>query len=246
MQNITHLFSKTYSPVQALVLMRLNDPDKQSYYVESHDIDPQTGKPINAHPLSHEEAKALSETLYQPPKKTAKKGKQPPKAPFHCAGLFPENVLYFNTDKSDTVVWYTPAKEQPLFFSKSLEIDNGKGQVPALLWIATRKSLRLFALKSNKRPTAKSQLYYAPFFNTSSDGHVCMGNVQKDFAGDVSLTQFMDQWEHYFFNSYFTHASAILTKTNIVQLWKEQVATPRPFPVSALLETKTTLAQLLQ
>jgi PRTRC genetic system protein B len=77
-----------------------------------------------------------------------------------------------------------------MYFVKNLEIPNGKAQVPAMLWFADKENLSVFALTSDKRPTEKTPLYYAPFFNVYEDGAVCMGTVDVNIKNSASVEEF--------------------------------------------------------
>ena len=74
-----------------------------------------------------------------------------------------------------------------------------------MLWLANKRSLKIFALPNNRRPTEKTELFYAPFFNVYEDGNVCMGTVDVNIQNSTSLEEFTKKWEDYFFNSYFSH-----------------------------------------
>jgi len=145
-------------------------------------------------------------------------------------------------------IWYTPPKETDLFFSDSLGIPSGKTKIPALLWKATKERLQVFALKGKAKPNGDTPLYYAPLFNLSQDGSVCMGTVSINIDRQTHLEQFMAQWETYFFNSYFTHTlgSHRHCKGNLVQLWQEQVGTGREFPQNELIKNGKTIKDLIR
>lgn len=44
------------------------------------------------------------------------------------------------------------------------------------------------------------------FFNIYEKGNVCMGTVSIDIKNSASVEEFIQAWEHYFFNSYFSHS----------------------------------------
>lgn len=237
MNNITDLFNDVYLPKQALLIFQ-HATDEGSFYVESYDMDEQ-GKPINAHPLNEEEMGALAEVFSRP--------MQNKPAFLESKGLLPENVLCVNP-ADGFALWYTPARQQPLFFADQLGIQNGKASVPALLWKASLDQLTIFALRENTRPTLKTKVDYAPFFNISSQGRVCMGTVNTKIPNHITLEDFMQTWETFFFNSYFSHliGNHWPVSVNIVQLWQELVLTDLPFPTDKLLPSSYTLKDLLK
>ncbi len=159
----------------------------------------------------------------------------------------PTNVLHINPNlDKGTVLWYTKAQQRQLYFVDGLDIPNGMAQVPAMLWLASKSSLTVFALANDRRPTEKTPLHYAPFFNIYEKGNVCMGTVSIDIKNSASVEEFIQAWEHYFFNSYFSHSLCEnLTKKNIVTLWKDLVHTNKPFPKEALKKNSKTLKNLL-
>ena len=161
-------------------------------------------------------------------------------------GILPTNILHISPSEKGTVLWYTKAQQRQLYFVDSLGIPNGMAQVPPMLWLASKSSLTVFALANNRRPTEKTPLHYAPFFNIYEKGNVCMGTVSIDIKNSASVEEFIQAWEHYFFNSYFSHSLCEnLTKKNIVNLWKDLISTDKPFPKEVLKKNNKTLKNLL-
>lgn len=236
--DITESFGTLYHPKSALVFYETKG-ENSNVYVEHFDMD-DNGNPINAHPLTVNEAKTLARALQTEDEKN--------QAFLKPKGILPTNILHINPSaEKGTVLWYTKAQQRQLYFVNSLGIPNGKAQVPPMLWFANKNNLVVFALATNRRPTEKTSLHYAPFFNIYEQGNVCMGTVSIDIKNSVSVEEFTRAWENYFFNSYFSHSlSANLTKTNIVSLWKDLINTDKPFPVEALKKSNKTLKNLLR
>lgn len=244
MENITHLFDDCYMPEKVLLIYRCHrnrensNNTEESIYVESYDIG-KNGNPINAHPLTIKEMLALSQ-IFQSCKElktTYLKSK----------GLIPANVLQINTQGQGSVCWYTPASETNLLFTPSLGIPSGKANVPAMVWKASREQLSVFAVKSNKKPSASTPFYHAPFFNVHANGNVCMGTVDVDIPGDTCLQDFIKHWEDYFWKSYFSHMMEGFNPVNgnMVLLWKQLVNTGEDFPATALKKTGYTIQNYL-
>jgi len=237
MKDITTTFGTLYNPVKAFVIYEKDASDK-SIYVESYDID-NKGYPINAHPLSVKESNQLAKALDNSDELQRNFLKP--------SGLLPKNVLYINPDHNGYAIWYSPAQKLDLFFADSLGIPNGVASIPALLWKASKKSLYLYALDNITEISEKTDLFHAPFFNIYDDGKVCMGTVSVNIKADCLLEEFMQQWENYFFNSYFSHL--IQEKSpingNIIQLWQKLVNSSKPFPLKSLIKNGLTLKQLL-
>lgn len=236
MNNITAELEQIYLPQKALVIFGKHS-EHDDIYVEAYDMD-EHGRAINAHPLSEQETADLAESLNH--------SRRIRKDYLHCQGLMPVKLLHVDNQYSETAAWYTPAQQVSLLFIEKLGIPCGKANVPALLWQADKNNLKVFALKTGRRPSETTTLYYAPFFNLYQDGQVCMGTVERDFSATEDLEAFMQQWEQYFWNSYFSHLinECQPVKGNIITLWKELVATGKPFPASVLKSTGKQLNSL--
>jgi PRTRC genetic system protein B len=236
MDNITNIYNEAYTAYKGIVVFKSGIENSRNFYVESFDFTAD-GRPINFHPLSHNESLGLAETLYPNTNQTGF---------LHCRGMLPKKVLYVSTAHNGAAMWYTTAKIQHLFFKESLNIPCGYAQVPALLWFATKDDLRIFALSSNGRPSETTQLYHAPFFNIYEDGDVCMGSVDINIKKDCGLIPFMEKWEMYFFKSYFSHLilSTSPVRYNITQLWAERINTSLKFPNNLLIANSTRIKSL--
>lgn len=234
--DITENFGTLYHPKSALVFYETIGTNTD-VYVEHFDMD-SNGTPINAHPLTVKEANVLAKAL--------KTDEENSKAFLKPKGILPTNILHINPSEKGTVLWYTKAQQKQLYFVDSLGISNGKAQVPPMLWFANKSSLTVFALANDRRPTEKTPLHYAPFFNIYEKGNVCMGTVSIDIKNSASVEEFIQAWEHYFFNSYFSHSLCEnLTKKNIVTLWKDLINMDKPFPKEVLKKNNKTLKNLL-
>lgn len=241
MNNITdntQNFGTLYHPKSALVFYESNTLDKE-VYVEHFDMD-KNGMPINAHPLTEREAEGLAKVL------STEKQKQT--AFLKSSGILPTNILHINPSREKScVIWHTKSQKRPLYFIEGLDIPCGEAFVPAMVWQATKNSLRVFALKCNRRPSEKTPLYHAPFFNIYEDGRVCMGSVSIDIKESSCVEHFTKAWEHYFFKSYFSHLMGedSPVKGNCVSLWNDLIASGRAFPTAILKKSHKTLKNLL-
>jgi len=237
-KDITTSFGTLYHPKSALVFYEAKTADND-VYVEHFDMD-KNGSPINAHPLTEGEANTLAKALQ------TEKNKD--KAFLKSNGILPTNILHINpnTDKG-AVLWYTKSQRRQLYFVSGLVIPSGMAFVPPMIWYANKNSLSVFALASDRRPTEKTLLYFSPFFNIYEDGKVCMGTVNIDIKNSASIEEFTTAWENYFFNSYFSHllGGNSPIKGNCVHLWKDLIATGKPFPKKVLKKNNKTLKNLL-
>lgn len=238
LNDITEDFGTLYHPKSALVFYETKGMDTDMY-VEHFDMD-RNGNPINAHPLTVKEANVLAKSLQTDEEKN--------KAFLKPKGILSTNILHINPSEKGTVLWYTKAQQRQLYFVDGLGIPNGKAQVPPMLWFASKNSLSVFALVSDRRPTEKTPLHYAPFFNIYEKGNVCMGTVNIEIKNSASVEEFVQAWEDYFFNSYFSHLMGNHNpiKGNCVTVWKELIGTDRTFPKEVLKKTSKTLKNLLR
>ena len=239
MKDITQDFGTLYHPTTALVFYQ-NDEINKDTYVEHFDMD-KNGNPINAHPLTEREAKELVKALTINTQKEKSQDFLKPK------GILPTHILHINPSENGSVLWFTKSMKRQLFFTENLEIPNGRAEVPAMLWFANKRSLKIFALANNRRPTEKTELFYAPFFNVYEDGNVCMGTVDVHIQNSTSLKEFTEKWEDYFFNSYFSHLMNEHNPINgnCVNLWKSLINTEKQFPKETLRTANRTLKNLL-
>ena len=152
--DITDHFGTLYHPKSALVFYEAKGTDTDMY-VEHFDMD-SNGTPINAHPLTVKEANILAKALQTDEEKNT--------AFLKPKGILPTNILHINPSEKGTVLWYTKTQQRQIYFVDSLGIPNGKAQVPPMLWLASKSSLTVFGLASDRRPTEKTPLHYVPFF----------------------------------------------------------------------------------
>lgn len=236
--NITSSFGTLYHPKAALVFYEAK-AENTNVYVEHFDMD-RNGIPVNAHPLTEREANALAKALQ------IEKNKD--KAFLKSNGILSTNILYINPNTdSGAVVWYTKGQRRQLYFASNLDIPSGRAYVPSMVWYANKNNLWVFALASDRRPTEKTPLYFAPFFNIYEEGRVCMGSVTISIKNSASVEEFTKAWEDYFFNSYFSHLLENYNPItgNCVNLWKELIQTEKTFPNEVLKKNNKTLKNLL-
>lgn len=236
-KDITNHFGTLYHPKSALVFYQ-SDRRNSDNYVEFFDMD-ENGSPINAHPLTIRESQRLSKCLSIQNKKD--------KDFLKPNGIMSQNILYLNSSDKEKVIWFTEAQERDLFFVENLTIPNGKANVPTLVWCANKYNLKVYAVENNQRPDDNTVLFYAPFFNVSENGNVCMGTVDVQIKNSTSLEEFIKSWETYFFNSYFSHLMSNHNpiKGNCVNLWRNLIENEGKFPTDILMNSNLILKNLL-
>jgi PRTRC genetic system protein B len=245
MRNITNNFSEVYVPYKALLIYQ-SETDREGHedkevntYVESYDIG-KHGNPVNAHPLTLKESVALADLLQA--------SRELQNGFLKSKGVLPSNLLYLNSQRTGYAVWHTPTEQRKLYFTENLGIKSGLTYLPGLVWLATRDQLYVYAIKGNRKPNANTKLYHPPFFNIHGNGQVCMGNVRIQIDHNTCLEDFMEKWQRYFYESYFSHslAGGSVVNGNIVQLWQQQLETGQKFPETCLIKNGKTIQNLIQ
>jgi PRTRC genetic system protein B len=163
------------------------------------------------------------------------------------AVILPDNVLACT---ADLLVWWTPPRLHRMFYSDGAEdrkqINGRVCPHPALVWCVRRGRLSLRALAESTRPSARTPLMVAPYWNTEpSRGDVCEGDMRRPQETNVST---LLEWEEGFFNSRFTHPSGMGKLTahagGFIGLWTELVDRQQ-FPARYLLASGETLQQFV-
>ena len=157
----------------------------------------------------------------------------------------PDHVLA-RTDR--IIAWWTKPQTRHMYFGdKAGHMTRLTGKIfpqPALVWIANGKQLTVRALKENRRPTPKTKLCVAPYWNLYADGRLCQGTMRSPKNSAVASIK---QWEESFYASEFTHGNVgRLTrhKGGFEGLWKS-LAGREQFPLDSLIELPEKLDQLL-
>lgn len=99
----------------------------------------------------------------------------------------PEHVL---VDTSRTLIFYQKSFKDRMWFRTSNQHIALNVPYPALLYKVDRvsRSLYVWALDRDSRPTLKSNIYHAPLMNLGMSGNVCQGSapIPNDLSGDCS------------------------------------------------------------
>src|SRR5216683_475012 len=105
--------------------------------------------------------------------------------------ILPANVL---VRTSELLVWWTPAQHRTVFFGEQSEagkdLSGKRYPVPPLVFKVSGGCLSLRALEKNERPTAKTKLKTAPFWNGNEVGQICVGTMRIPESSEA-----MEGWE---------------------------------------------------
>lgn len=217
MNDLTNQLTSQYVPRMALVVYTC-DRGYDSYYIESRPII--DGNMGAGAPLSEKTYNAIIEGLGDKQKKKKENA-------LSIGGAVPEGLIYFNYEPNHLkLIWHRPAELRGMNFSEGLHIPDGPAMVPPMLYVADNGTLKVFALKDNKRPSEKTKLYIPPFHNCSSSGSVCLGSAKAKFPEKLEFTKLIEYYEKLFWGSNFTHNGAAEAAGNLNLIWKSQIANP--------------------
>ena len=154
-------------------------------------------------------------------------------------GMIASHLLYAINKPGQTVImWYRPEMKRALNFSASLEIkDSTDVHIPAVLFLLVNNTLYVFALMTSERPSNTTKLYNAPFFNTYTDGKVCLGSANVGRYKLATFEKEANRFETGFFMAEQTHGTITSCKTPLKALWPKVIKSNKPFP------SKTELVQ---
>jgi PRTRC genetic system protein B len=118
----------------------------------------------------------------------------------------PPNVI---ATGRNAFAWFVPSASRRLLFDRchdeSVQAFDGKLlPQPPLVFVVRNRSLYIYAVPNNERPTLKTKLWHAPYFNVFEDHRVCLGSMNLPKTIDPAQA---DEWTDAFFRSNFTHLS---------------------------------------
>lgn len=216
----------SYNPFMALIVYK--ESGESSFYIESHSIDKkgqlQAGTPMSEACITELASSFSQEQMITP------------------TGIIPSNLLYSdNRIGHQAYIWYNPPKKQMMYFSKQLNIPDGEYHIPGIVYVAKGNSLNVYAFKGKK----PNRLYRAPFFNTSSDGSVCLGNAKIEYPQKPSFFDIIKYWEDKFWLTEFTHlgGGGNPTKNNLVIVTKNSEGI---FDDKELIQMNITIKDILR
>ncbi len=162
-------------------------------------------------------------------------------------GFLPETVLYMD---GDLLLWWVPPARRHIMFRAPELGAPERGDVvphPGLIFAASSSMWKVWAVKGKARPTLQTALCKAPYFNVWEGGDICRGNVQ---VPDGTTAEKIDAWNAAFLQSFFTHPNGkdklMHYRGGAYAFWRNMLdGRFKTFPERVLIDTQTTLGQLL-
>lgn len=192
MNELTQKIQRILTPKAALIAYRCDEcrTNSTEYFLELRPIH-KNGQMGAGMPVTYEFMNALMESY------TEEMSGIP-------AGVLPENLLACNPRKGqEEYIWYNPPGKRQMFFHKQLNIPDGVFHVPGIIYHIRSERMDVYAFKG-KKPTGKTPLYLAPFFNVTGSS-VCLGSCSLEKPQNPSFLSLMEYWEKRFWLTEFVH-----------------------------------------
>ena len=148
------------------------------------------------------------------------------------------------------MVWWIPTTTRTVYFKTSvpgLEDRCGQVQIPSCIFAVTSSGSYVLCFEGSERPTAKTPLFFSPFFNVWDDHGICLGSTKRAKAGDIQ------GWTNAFFSSAFSHSNYRSSKATLLrdgerkQLWLDLLDKKlEAFPFDCLPPAHLTLDQFIK
>ena len=231
----TNELSNQYVPVVALIAYKNR---QHNFYLETRTIDDE-GNLLEATPVSKKFIQDLVKQFTPKDKKDSTNQ--------YPHGIIPNNLLLANTAPgNETLVWWDPPQKKMMYFKKSTGMENGEYYVPGTVYVVKNSSLKVFVF-SGKKPTKKTRLLSAPYYNTTPEsGSVCLGNAKTEVPTDRTWQNIIDYWEKLFWCSENSHTmSTSPTKNGYILTNEIKASAQKPFNTNCLKKSIYTLEQLI-
>jgi PRTRC genetic system protein B len=158
--------------------------------------------------------------------------------------FLPDNLLVAS---KSILCWHEPSKVRPMWFIEAGTSVSVKW--PHLVFVASERGLRVFAMLGNKRPTTETKLYHAPLMNIYGDGRLCFGSA---VCPDRITVDSIPEWNAAIFDSRFSHVNhdrtikGAVTSTEHARWWRDRNGQDKALKASDLVRIKNlTLADVL-
>lgn len=231
MNKLTEQLKSLYRPKAALIAYQGENAKSSEYFLELRPID-DSGVMGEAIPVTYEFMNEIAANFSE-----AHNGIP--------TGVLPEHLLFADTRKGhEKYIWSNPARKRMMYFVPNLGIENVEYNVPGIVYIAKESSLAVYAYK-NKKLSDNTELFAAPFFNTSKES-VCLGAAKLKKPSNPTYTDLLEYWEKKFWLTEFSHLGGAgnPTKSNLVLVTK--AAKDEPFNPDELKSINKKLKDILK
>jgi PRTRC genetic system protein B len=167
-------------------------------------------------------------------------------------GFLPETVL---CQHGDLLLWWAPPARRHIV----LRVDAAHAEAlggaergeavphPGLVFAASGRAWQVWAVKGRRRPTPKTPLFQAPYFNVDGAGRICQGNVP---VPDGTTVDRLGAWNDAFWHSTFTHPNVrgplVRYPGGAHVFWRDLLDQRfQRFPERVLVDASTTLGALI-
>lgn len=231
MNKLTEQLKSLYRPKAALIAYQGENAKSNEYFLELRPID-DSGVMGEAIPVTYEFMNEIAANFSE-----AHNGIP--------TGVLPEHLLFADTRKGhEKYIWSNPARKRMMYFVPNLGIENVEYNVPGIVYIAEESSLAVYAYK-DKKLSDNTELFAAPFFNTSKES-VCLGAAKLKKPSNPTYMQLLEYWEKKFWLTEFSHLGGAgnPTKSNLVLVTK--AAKDEPFNPDELKSINKKLKDILK
>lgn len=205
--------NESYSPYGA----------NEHYYLEIRRIEQRgdTFKMAEGRPVSKDTLKKLVTSTVESTK-------------LECDGMLPRNLLYMDNSAVDhKLIWHYESKVAYMHFDKRTKVPSGEVKLPDLIFVGGGGSLKVYVVFDVVDGLNEdTELYIAPFPNTTDRGDICLGFTKKGFH-PRSIQEAMQRYEQIFFKTVFTElreGNKLLTKGTMKNTWTTAIKKKKPIP----------------
>ncbi len=229
MNRITEVLTNSLEPQMALIVYS----DGHDFYIERRNIE--KGKMGAGTPLTEKCLNDITEVISNTSENV-------------LHGRIPSYMLFADSRPGyDTYIWFRKPEERMMYFTKHLNIPNGKMKLPGLIYKVKGTDLSIYAVKSKGRIGMKTKLFHAPFFNVYDSAKVCLGNAGLKYPDELTYQAIIRYWEDKFWLSEFDSLlGSNPVKGNLASVTKQCIKTGCEFPLDELRPMKSTLKSLLE
>jgi PRTRC genetic system protein B len=203
MNKLTEQLKSLYRPKAALIAYQGENRINGEYFLELREIDAD-GMMGEAIPVTYEFMNRLAANFPEVHNGTP-------------SGTVPGNLLFADTRKgSEKYIWSNPAQKRMMYFTPNLGIENAEYHLPGIIYVARESALAIYAYR-DKTPSENTELFAAPFFNTSAE-NVCLGTAKLQKPSNPTWYGLLEYWEKKFWLTEFSHlgTGGNPTKSNLV------------------------------